>query len=763
MAGREYVTGYQPYQTDSEDGAPSQFYVEDEEAPVFVRQREQNPAARWHHIENLDDFFSRLYTYHQRHGFFCMAIEDACQLIQFLIIVLFAGFLTECVDYGILFATEESGTKHSFADVIITPCSCGFSIPTVAICILIALAFFLTRALLYAYNLTKYWEMRQFYRHAMNIDPDELDNKTWSEVQSKLIEAQRNVQMCIYNNELTPLDIHHRILRYKNFFIAMINKSVIPVKFSLPFIGRFTYLSNGLKTTIEWLLFWRPFSQNISPFKDPYFIKEDFKSIHRRVYFSDELSRKILIVALLSLIFSPVIFLWQILYLFFVYGSIVKNEPGFLGSRKWSLYARAHLRHFNELDHELNARLCRAYQVSNDYLSGFMSPLIAVLAKFVSFVAGAVLVVLICFTVYDEDTLQIEHMLTVITACGVVLSTCRIFIPPENMVFVPEAKMIEILAHTHYQPIEWKDKAHTSQVREEFGQLFEFKAVFLLHELLSPLITPFILIFKLRPKSMEIVDFYRNFSVDVAGLGDICSFAQLDIRKHGNNMGETGGEDVSDDSVETYMQAEGGKVELSLMNFSLNNPTWAPPEQSARYLQSIRESAARDCRQTTTARANPLTDSVLGWASSRRVMDTSAMGASLAGVPGSRSGGMYGSISNKVLRGTLTQQTGPLSDQPIPGGIIDAMAHSNSYEGFTLGIPSSEYNSSEMSLSALYMHELRRRKQRPHVGHTGYEDLGQAREVLTDSELQPVPQFHTIDEELHEPPSSSSSYTNQQS
>ena len=48
-----------------------------------------------------------------------------------------------------------------------------------------------------------------------------------------------------------------------------------------------------------------------------------------------------------------------------------------------------------------------------------------------SFVAGAILVVLICLTVYDEDTLQIEHMLTVITICGVTVSTTRIFIPPE--------------------------------------------------------------------------------------------------------------------------------------------------------------------------------------------------------------------------------------------------------------------------------------------------------------------------------------------
>lgn len=58
--------------------------------------------------------------------------------------------------------------------------------------------------------------------------------------------------------------------------------------------------------------------------------------------------------------------------------------------------------------------------------------------------------------------------------------------------------------------------------------------VFILEELLSPIVTPFILIFHLRNKSLEIIDFFRNFTVEVVGVGDICSFAQMDIRRHGN-------------------------------------------------------------------------------------------------------------------------------------------------------------------------------------------------------------------------------------
>lgn len=65
--------------------------------------------------------------------------------------------------------------------------------------------------------------------------------------------------------------------------------------------------------------------------------------------------------------------------------------------------------------------------------------------------------------------------------------------------------------------------------------------VHLLEELLSPIITPFVLWFHTRPRALEFVDFYRNFTVEVVGVGDVCSFAQMDVRRHGNPTWHTSG------------------------------------------------------------------------------------------------------------------------------------------------------------------------------------------------------------------------------
>ena len=192
----------------------------------------------------------------------------------------------------------------------------------------------------------------------------------------------------------------------------------------------------------------------------------------------------------------------------------------------------------------------------------FVSPLVAVTARFVTFIAGSILGVLILlsgkaylaylggiffrntffelfttihifklflfdYLVWDEDVLNVEHILTIITVMGAIVAGARILIPDPNMVFCPEKTLAAVMAHIHYFPDSWKGEAHTAKVMSELGELFPYTAVYLLQELISPILTPFILLFSLRSRSGAIVDFFRNFTVDVVGVGDVCSFAQV--------------------------------------------------------------------------------------------------------------------------------------------------------------------------------------------------------------------------------------------
>ena len=43
--------------------------------------------------------------------------------------------------------------------------------------------------------------------------------------------------------------------RSKNYMVAMVNKSILPIHHNIPFIGNIAYMSQGLKYNIELLLF----------------------------------------------------------------------------------------------------------------------------------------------------------------------------------------------------------------------------------------------------------------------------------------------------------------------------------------------------------------------------------------------------------------------------------------------------------------------------------------------------------------------------
>lgn len=54
------------------------------------------------------------------------------------------------------------------------------------------------------------------------------------------------------------------------------------------------------------------------------------------------------------------------------------------------------------------------------------------------------------------------------------------------------------------------------------------------HELLSVVLTPFVLWLSLPDCAPAIVDFFREFTIHVDSLGYVCSFAVFDFQRHGN-------------------------------------------------------------------------------------------------------------------------------------------------------------------------------------------------------------------------------------
>ncbi|XP_075212075.1 autophagy-related protein 9 isoform X2 [Lycorma delicatula] len=692
-------------------------------------------AVRWNHIEDLDAFFTQIYTYHQSHGFACMMVKGVLELLQFIFIVFFCVFLFNCVNYPVLFRDEITNKtvnqKVTLSDAVLSCDQClsnmGF---WTWIIIIFSILVWLYHAVQFLSHAFRYWDLKGFFNVALKISDSELDNVTWHEVQSRIREAQQEQQMCIHTTEISQLDIYHRILRFKNYLVAMVNKSLLPVRLNIPLLGEKLYMSHGLKYNYELLLFRGPWS----PFDKCFKLKESYRKLSHRQQIAQQLQTLILCVGIINLVFSPLIFLWQIAFAFFNYAELLKREPGALGVRCWSVYARLYLRHFNEMEHELCARLNRAYEPAAKYVSGFASPLMIIIAKNIQFVAGAISSVLIALSIYDEDVLAAEHVLTVITVSGAIFAAFRSFIPDENMVWRPESLMTQILAHVHYLPYSWRGLAHTTKVHQDFSQLFQYKATFLLEELISPVITPVILLFHLKPKALDIIDFFRNFTVEVTGLGDVCSFAEMDVGgRHGNpcwqsptNATACGGDQ--------YDQAEEGKTELSLIHFTYTNPDWKPPKDAQkRFVPGLITHALQDPSHYLQINADFVPQNYFG---SYGFGLSSMIPRISAGMPGPSHAespsiavsppGNINTFSNKASRAEgplsmerwnrymLPHQTALL--HPSLGASVFGPGMDNNLDRF-------ENVVSEMSNSALFLHEVHHRQVRRRGFHESSEPV----------------------------------------
>ncbi len=181
------------------------------------------------------------------------------------------------------------------------------------------------------------------------------------------------------------------------------NKNLLPSTICPPIIGESVCFSRGLRYNIEMILFRGPWA----PFENNWHLKEEFKRSNKRNELAQKMSRQIFWVAFGNLLLSPLVFLWSLMVFFFSYADVrnsvhilsiqffffsyffssrrcfqlIKREPGTLGTRCWSQYGMLYMRHFNELDHELHARLNRAYRPAVKYMSSFSSPLMAVIAR----------------------------------------------------------------------------------------------------------------------------------------------------------------------------------------------------------------------------------------------------------------------------------------------------------------------------------------------------------------------------------------------
>ncbi|KAJ9113885.1 hypothetical protein QFC19_000079 [Naganishia cerealis] len=464
----------------------------------------------------------------------------------------------------------------------------------------------------FASGLRHLLEIKRFYEHLLNIPNSDIQTIAWGEVVLRIGGIrQENALTSVRNPEdgsvaqvqdvpkLDAHDVANRIMRQENYLIALFTKDLLDLRVRLPLptaLKRYipqnmvtsgadgeslylTFGANSLTKALEWNLRYCLLG---FIFDERGRVRKEFVKDRGRHGMIESLRHRFMFMGILNAVFAPFIVLYLVMYSFFRYFEEYHKNPSAIGSRGYTPFARWKFREFNELPHVFERRLDESYPAAKQYVDQFPKEITAITMRFVAFISGAFAAVLLLLSVIDPVFLHFEITpdRTVLFYLGVftsVLAVSRGMVPANNQVFDPELLLTEVVGYVHYMPESWEGKLHSQQVHAEFSKMFQMKLAIFVQEITSVILTPFILLFSLPACAGKIIDFCREFTVHVNGIGYVCSFAVFDFKREGNvKVDQVDG--VADTNNASRLIDKESKMEQSFLHFKITNPEWQPSD-----------------------------------------------------------------------------------------------------------------------------------------------------------------------------------------
>lgn len=496
----------------------------------------------------------------------------------------FSTFLTMCIDF------KRIPQSTTMSQILVPQCTRKMS-GSANFFLWIFTFFWIVKAFQYLLDVRRLSHMHDFYHHLLEIPDTDIQTISWQEVVGRLMslrdanpataagipERHRKFMGSQSKQRMDAHDIANRLMRKENYLIALFNKDILDLTLPIPFLSNRQLFSKTLEWNLNLCILDYVFNEQGQV--RPLFLKDT----HRRAL-SDGLRRRFLFAGVMNVLCAPFIVIYFMMLYFFRYFNEYQRNPSEIGSRQYTPLAEWKFREFNELWHLFQRRINMSYPFASRYINQFPKDKFVQMARFIAFVTGALASVLALASVIDPELFlgfEITADRTVLFYLGIfgtIWAVARGAVPEENLVFDPEFALNSVIEYTHYFPAQWRGRLHSDEVRKEFALLYQMKVVMFLEEILSILFTPFVLWFSLPKCSDRLVDFFREFTVHVDGLGYVCSFAVFDFNKGGNNLAQQHQQQqdgVAEGLRDEYYSTKDGKMLASYFGF-LDNYTTNP-------------------------------------------------------------------------------------------------------------------------------------------------------------------------------------------
>ncbi|KAH7157229.1 autophagy protein Apg9-domain-containing protein [Dactylonectria macrodidyma] len=538
---------------------------------------------RWVNTSNLDSFMRDVYDYYEGGGLRCILCANALWLLETLFVAVLLTFLCQCVDYS------KVPDSKSLNEIVIKQCTSDMS-GLWNLGIWLYSFFFIWKSVQYFVEIRRLIYIRDFYVYLLEIPEQDMQTVSWQDIVARIMTLRdqnpktatnisKSLRRFIGSQSKERLDAHdiaNRLMRKENYLIAMINKDVLDLSLPVPFLAGRQLFSK----TMEWYLHYCILDMAFNELGQ---VQQDFLRADRRGVLSQKLKQRLYFAGILNLIFAPVVLAYVVIVYFFTYYNEYQKDPKLAAARKYTSLAEWKFREFNELRHIFYERLHMSVPFATRYIDQFPKRMTEDIARSVAFMTGAITAILAVGSVLDSElflNFEITKDRTVLFYLGVfgaIWAISRGMVSEETLVFNPEYALRNVIEYIHYMPDHWHDRLHSFEVKLEFAELYKMKVVIFFEEVMGIITTPMLLLFALPKCSDQIIDFFREFTIHVDGLGYVCSFAVFDFQK---GVGNTGHPERQQDVREDYYSTKHGKMAASyygfIDNYVINPKTGIP-------------------------------------------------------------------------------------------------------------------------------------------------------------------------------------------
>ncbi|KAI1349262.1 autophagy protein Apg9 [Xylaria sp. FL0043] len=555
--------------------------------PGFTASPKDKAMFRWANVSNLDVFIRDVYDYYLGAGLWCIVLDRILHLLKVAFVASLLTLLTQCIDYSRIRQSKSLSqilipqcTKHMWGLWNLSLWLCSF--------------YFVWKSIQWALDMPRLMHIRDFYIYLLEIPEEDMQTVSWQDVVSKITSLRdQNVKTATNitpsqrrflsrqlgshvasqsKERLDAHDIANRLMRRENYIIALFNKDVLNLVVPIPFLNKRQLFSKSLEWTVQFGVLDLIFNEG--------------GQVHQRVLKADhrgqlsrEMQTRFSFAAMMNLIFAPFVACGLLVDFIFTYYNEFKTNTSSIGARQYTPLARWKFREFNELPHLFEERLNMSYPFAKHYMDQFPKKKTESAARTVQFFVGA-LIAVIAIVGFSDPEMFVDfeifpgmNAFAFVAILTTIWAVARGMISEENDVFDPEYAMKNVIEYTHYEPDQWKGRLHSFDVKTEFADLYKPRIVIFLEEILGVLVTPLILFFALPKCSDQIVDFFREFTIHVDGLGYVCSFAVFDFQR--DARGTRPQHNNVPDAREDYYATKHGKMQASVHGF-LDNYVYNP-------------------------------------------------------------------------------------------------------------------------------------------------------------------------------------------